>query len=384
MNRKILFVDDEPNVLSGFQRKMRKEFPLDIALGGEQALAMLQEQGPYAIIVSDMQMPGMNGIELLAKIEAKSPDTVRMMLTGNADQRTAVDAVNRGHIFRFMTKPCESEVLGEMLKAGLKQYELIVAERELLENTLHGSVKMLTDILSMLDPHSFNRAQRLRDYMTACARAFNISKPWELEIAATLSQIGYVTIPAEVLKKHRSNQVLSADESDMLARVPEIGSTLIGNIPRLESVANIVRYQAKNFDGSGYPADPVAGESIPIGSRILHVLSDLILIENFDVAKAEALAEMQKSSKRYDPNVLSFVAAAFDVFVPAPAKENTTGRPVLFKDLRTTHVLVSDVLTRDGTKIVMAGTPVTSLLLAKLRNFAALSGIQEPILVTGW
>jgi response regulator RpfG family c-di-GMP phosphodiesterase len=383
MSTKILFVDDEPNVLSGFQRKLRKDFPLEVALSGEQALAMMQEQGPYAIIVSDMQMPGMNGLELLAKVEALAPDTVRMMLTGNADQKTAVDAVNRGHIFRFLTKPCEPELLAGMLKAGLKQYGLITAERELLEKTLQGSVKVLTDILSMLDPQSFSRAQRLRDYMSECARAFDISQPWELEMAAMLSQIGLVTIPPEVLKKTRANQDLSGQESDLLAHVPEIGSNLLSNIPRLEAVTNIVRYQAKNFDGSGFPADAVAGENIPIGARILRVLSDLILLEDHRVAKVKALAKMQQCPGRYDPNVLNFVAAAFDVFVPAPSKETAVGRPVLFKDLRAGQVLMSDVMTRDGMKIIMAGAPVTFVLLAKLRNFASLSGIQEPILVAG-
>ncbi len=383
MNTNILFVDDEPNVLSGFQRNMRKDFPLDVALGGDQALAMMQDHGPYAIIVSDMRMPGMNGLELLAKVEARAPDTVRMMLTGNADQKTAVDAVNRGHIFRYMTKPCEPEMMAEMLKAGLKQYRLITAERELLDKTLHGSVKMLTDILSLLDPQSFSRAQRLRDYMSACARAFHISQPWELEMAATLSQIGFVTIPADVLRRNRSHQLLSGQENDVLARVPEIGFNLLSNIPRLETVANIVRYQAKNFDGSGFPSDAVAGEHIPIGARILRVLSDLILIEDHDVPKAKALANMHQCPGRYDPNVLNFVATAFDVFVPPASKDGAAGRTVLFKDLRVGHVLMSDVLTRDGTKIISSGAPVTPVLLARLRNFASLSGIQEPLLVAG-
>jgi response regulator RpfG family c-di-GMP phosphodiesterase len=383
MNAKILFVDDEPNVLSGFQRKMRNSFPLDIALSGEQGLAMMQAQGPFAVIVSDMQMPGMNGLEFLAKVEARAPETVRMMLTGNADQKTAVDAVNRGHIFRFMTKPCEPEVLAEMLKAGLKQYGLVTAERELLEKTLHGSVKMLTDILSLLDPPAFSRAQRLRDYMGACARAFNISQPWELEMAATLSQIGFVTIPAEVLGRNRSHQNLSDRENDLLARVPEIGFHLLSNIPRLETVASIVRYQGKNFDGSGFPADAVAGENLPIGSRILHVLSDLMSIEDHHLTKAKAIAKMEQCPGRYDPNVLKFVAAAFDVFVPAASKESVEGRPILFKDLCVDQMLMSDVLTRDGTKIITAGTRVTPVLLAKLENFASLSGIREPILVAG-
>jgi len=383
MKAKILFVDDEPNVLSGFQRKLHHEFPLDIALGGEQALAIIQNQGPYAIVVSDMQMPGMDGIEFLAQVEAKSPDTVRMMLTGNADQNTAIEAVNRGHIFRFLTKPCESELLAEMLKAGLKQYALVTAERELLEKTLQGSVKILTDMLSMLDPQSFSRAQRLRDYMGVCARAFNVARPWELEMAAALSQIGFVTIPADVLKRKRSQQALNNPESDILARVPEIGAHLLSNIPRLETVANIVRYQDKNFDGSGLPADDVAGDKIPLGSRILRVLSDLIFIEDRTMTKARALAKLERNPGFYDPQVLNCVANTFDNFVPVTSKGGAVSRPTLFKDLLIGQVLMSDVVTRDGTKLVTAGVPVTSVLLAKLINFASLSGIQEPILVAG-
>jgi len=306
-----------------------------------------------------------------------------MVLTGNADQKTAVDAVNRGHIFRFMTKPCKSELLAEMLKAGLKQYGLITAERELLEKTLHGSIKALTDILSMFDPQSFSRAQRRRDYMSECARSFNIARPWELEMAAMLSPIGLVTIPPDVLKKKHSNQDLSSLENDLLAHVPEIGFTLLSNIPRLEAVALIVRYQAKNYDGSGYPNDDLAGESIPIGSRILRVLSDLILYENHNASKINALSKMRQCPGHYDPKVLDFVAAAFDVFVPALSREILTSRPITFKELRVGHMLMSDVVTRDGLKIIIAGAPVTSVLLAKLRNFASLSGIQEPILVSG-
>ena len=383
MSTKILFVDDDANILAGHQRTLRKDFTLDVALGGEQGLVMILTKGPYAVIVADMQMPGMNGIEFLMKAETKAPDTVRMMLTGNADQKTSVDAVNRGHVFRFLTKPCEPETLMQTLNAGLKQYRLITAERELLEKTLHGSIKVLTEILSMLDPQSFSRAQRLREYMSACAQAFNISQPWELEMAASLSQIGCVTIPAGVLEKIRTNHNVSGQEHELLGRVPEVGFTLLSKIPRLESVANIVRYQSKNFDGSGFPKDNIAGGSIPIGARILRVLSDLLLIEGHGVSKEKALAKMRECAGRYDPTVLEFVGSAFDVFVPSAAHGNDAGRPIMFSELRVGQVLMSDVMTQDDTKIVMAGTEITPVLLEKLRNFASLSGIKEPILAAG-
>jgi len=140
MSVKILCVDDESNVLEAYQRNLRKRFTIDTALGGEPALALIASQGPYAVIVTDMQMPGMDGVEFLTRAQQKAPDTVRLMLTGNADQKTAVEAVNKGHVFQFLNKPCPPEMLAVALENGIKQYRLITAEREVLEYTLNGSI----------------------------------------------------------------------------------------------------------------------------------------------------------------------------------------------------------------------------------------------------
>ena len=106
MTTRVLCVDDDSNILLGYQRALRKQFQIEVALGGAEGLAAVRNRGPYAVIVADMRMPDMNGVELLAQVREIAPDTVRMMLTGNADQQTALVAVNQGHIFRFMTKPC--------------------------------------------------------------------------------------------------------------------------------------------------------------------------------------------------------------------------------------------------------------------------------------
>ena len=147
MNERILCVDDDPSVLQAYQRSLRKRYTIEPALGGDEAIAAVASQGPYAVVVCDMRMPGMNGVQTLAKIREIAPDTVRMMLTGNADQQTALEAVNEGRIFRFMNKPCPPEVFAAALDAGLEQYRLITAEKELLSKTLSGSVKLLTDVL---------------------------------------------------------------------------------------------------------------------------------------------------------------------------------------------------------------------------------------------
>ena len=141
---------------------MAWRFAIDTATSGSDALARLSEGGPYAVVISDMRMPGMDGAQLLSRVHKISPNTVHVMLTGNADLDTAIVAVNDGAIFRFLTKPCEVDLLKRAITTYLVQYRLIVAEKELLENTLMGSIKMLTDILCIANPPAFSRALRIR------------------------------------------------------------------------------------------------------------------------------------------------------------------------------------------------------------------------------
>src|SRR5690349_3314098 len=145
--KKILLVDDEPNLLSALQRGLRRQFTVETACGGSAGLTILEKWQDFAVVVADMQMPEMNGVQFLAKVRESAPDIVRMMLTGNADQATAMEAVNQGNIFRFLNKPCTVDRLADALNAGVRQHQLITAERDLLENTLRGSIKVLTDIL---------------------------------------------------------------------------------------------------------------------------------------------------------------------------------------------------------------------------------------------
>ncbi len=121
---KILLVDDEPSVLEALTRQFHKQFHLYTASGGQEALATLRTSGPYAVVVSDCRMPSMDGIQLLSLVRKVAPNTVRMMLTGNNDLETAMEAVNRGEIFRFLTKPCPSDTLHAAIADGIKQYHL--------------------------------------------------------------------------------------------------------------------------------------------------------------------------------------------------------------------------------------------------------------------
>jgi hypothetical protein len=271
-------------------------------------------------------------------------------------------------------------MLALALQAGLKQYRLITAERELLEKTLNGSIKMLADVLSLIDPLSFGRGEALCGYMRAYVNSLNFENSWEFEMAAMLSQIGTVTIPAALIEKFRAGQELTKVEQDILARVPKTGADLLANIPRLESVARIVLYQQKHYDGSGFPVNVVRGEDIPIGARILKVLIDLLELEAQKMPKDAALKLMQQRMGWYDPRVLDATFACFDIYLP-DISAKSQGQPVVVKDLRAGQIVLADIVAENGKTLVMARSRITPVLLVRLANLAKFSPIQEPIYI---
>jgi response regulator RpfG family c-di-GMP phosphodiesterase len=378
---KILFVDDDPNVLAGLQRTLRKQFAFDTALSGAEALELIQACGPYAVIVADMRMPGMEGVELLERVRTVAPHTVRLMLTGNADQQTAVDAVNRGQVFRFLNKPCGPETLVPALESGLRQYELARIERELLEGTLTGSVKVLSDVLGMVAPEALGRGQRLQGLMRRLARMAGAGPEWELEVAALLSPLGYASVPPSVLCKVAGAVELTSAEKTILRRVPQIGHDLLVGIPRLQEVARIVRFQHEHYDGSGVPGNECAGEAIPIGARLLKILLDRLDLESEGIVKQRAHATMSARAGHYDMRLLALSFVCFPDFLDQAV---TADRPVLtltVDRLVAGQIVVSDITTLGGVPLVGAGNRLTAMTLERLRNHAELGEVKEPIFV---
>lgn len=378
---RILFVDDDPNLLAAFQRNLRKQFHFDTALGGLEGLAMLRERGPYALLVVDMRMPGMDGVEFLEQARALAPDAVRMMLTGNADQQTAVEAVNRGQVLRFLNKPCPPDVLVPALEFGLKHFELLRTEKELLEGTLAGSVKVLAEVLGMVAPDALGRGQKLRESMRPFARFVGAEPVWELEIAALLSPLGYASLPTRMLQRIGAGVELTRDELAILRRVPQIGHDLLAGIPRLAGVARIVLYQNKAFDGSGPPDDTTAGEQLPRGARMLKILNDRIALETDGVVKQRAFETMRLRAGAYDPKLLEQCFACFQTFLANTLSADRPVRTLYVPELEAGQVVISDIVTPDGLVLVGAGNILSPMVLQRLRNYDRLGEVKQPVLV---
>jgi response regulator RpfG family c-di-GMP phosphodiesterase len=375
MADRILCVDDDPNILEGYKRQLRKEFELDTAVGPEQGLRMVTEQGPFAVVVSDLQMPGMNGVEFLAQVRAHEPDTVRMLLTGNAELQAAIEAINQGQIFRFLTKPCTPEALANALKAGLAQHRLITAERELLEQTLSGSIRVLCEVLALVNPEAFGRSSRITRYVESIAENLHVSELWSIKTAAMLSQIGCVILPESLLKKVYRGEALTGEESQLFNQHPFVAYDLIAKIPRMKRVAEIIKFQDKYYDGYGVPGDTQQDKTIPMEASILKVALDFDALESAGKSKAEAFGEMKQRKGWYDPTVIDAMKAAF-------AKEiQYEIRMAVVADLREGMILAEGIQSSQHMLLASKGQQVTQSMVMKLQNFSKTGGIREPFSV---
>lgn len=266
MNRKILFVDDEENVLRAFERNLHSHFEIATAVGPAAALSVIAGRGPYAVVISDLRMPGMDGIQFLAAVGRQCPDTVRLIISGNADLQAAISAVNEGSIFRFLTKPCRAETLRSAIDGALKQYQLITAERELLEHTLNGSVSVLVELLGEVSPLAFSRASRIRHYVRCMAAQLELSDSWQLDLAAMLSQIGCIGVPVHILEKLQAGTPLTAQDRKAFADHPSVAQKLLAGIPRLEEIGEIIGHQMTPYSEL---RDLRISERVRVGAQIL-------------------------------------------------------------------------------------------------------------------
>lgn len=373
----ILIIDDDLNLLSAMKRQLRGRYPLQTAQSGEAALKYLSTaQELPAVILCDMRMGGMNGVETLRRAKDLAPDAVRLMLTGNADMQTAIDAINDGNIFRFLTKPCPPERLESGLEAALEQHRLIIAERELLEKTLAGSIKVMMDLLAMAYPQGYSRATRIRKWVRKLNTAANMPHRWQLDIAAMLAPMGMVSLPDEILSKIHRGTPLSEAEQRFHERAPELARDIITNIPRLQGVAQIVYLQNRGFDGSGFPADGPSDLDIPIDARILKILNDLSEICKGMSPTAIDFAVLDVNADRYDMTLLRKIKATLEEKTqPSTKKTLQTGMLLPGMDL------ADDVIAQGGRLVLSGLTPLSETHVERLRTLAKLKLIPDLVVV---
>jgi len=372
MEEKILLVDDDRNILDGYRRSLGREFQIETAMSGPEALKLVAGPDPYAVVVSDMRMPGMDGIELLGTIKEQSPETIRVMLTGNADIETAINAINEGNIFRFLTKPSSREVMAKVLTAALVQYRLVIAEKQLLEQTLSGSIHVLTEVLSLVNPAAFGRAERARRYIRHIVSAMSLGNPWQYEVAAMMSQLGCVTLAAETIDAVYSGETLSPHEQRQYDAHPAIAADLLSKIPRLEPIAWMIAHQ-----NGPIPEDESTGMAeVRRAAEILRLTLAYEKLIQQGSSRTEAAHTLARQNKGFSETFF-FALVALD-----PNAEQGDIRECRIDELEPGMIVQQEIRTVDGALFVSKGQEVTAPLLLKLKNSHARRTIAGKVTVS--
>ncbi len=381
INEKILVIDDDPLILQSYKKQFSGVMEIRTSEEPWLALEILKRSGPFAVLVSDYRLKEMDGLSLISEAHKIAPDTVKILLTGYADLELAIKAINEARVFRFLTKPCSNKDMAASFIDGINHYRHIVAERENLEKIFNGCVQMLTDVISLSTPVVFCKARKLMTLARQIAPHLGIGDLWQFETAAIFSQLGYVTLPHQLLEKISYKIALDGIEKQMVAKVPEAGEKLLKNIPRLEKIARIVRYCEKNFDGSGYPQDGLALADLPLESRALKILSEIVSLEE-EFKDFEVISTRIRDGKgAFDPEMAELILAELEISSITAVSDEIEILKIPITELRIGDFLLADVLTSEGKLLFSGGNEVTQVILTKLLNYSELTKVQEPLTI---
>lgn len=402
----VLCVDDEPHILSALRRVLRSFDCRFLHAGsGAEALEIMAREH-VAVVVSDMRMPHMDGAELLARIRMQWPQTVRILLTGYADMSATVAAINEGQIYRYITKPWDDTELKVTVKQAAERH-LLEQERQRLQALTEAQNAALQTLNATLEQQVQARTAQLseantrlqRSYLTSIkifsglmelrlgARAGSgkrvanlarqVARSMELPVntvqdifvAGLLHDVGFMALPDSIIARPVSR--LSPEEVLMYKRHPVLGEQSLMALDDHHNVAALIRWHHERFDGSGYP-DQLAGSAIPLGARILAVVStfnDLIdgHLSLKPLTETEAKTLLQRGrGTQFDPEVL-------DVFLHlthvAPVKPpSTVSVPV--EQLQPGMVLGKDFRTLEGVLLLHSGQSLSTSLIQRFRHYS--------------
>ncbi len=359
MNNKILCVDDEESILRGFKLNLRKDFDVHLASNGVEGLEVFEQEKDFAVVLSDMRMPEMDGATMLSEIKKKNHEVVTILLTGHTDFESAVAAVNEGNVFRMLSKPCPPETLIKVLKAGLEQHDLIISKRILLDKTLRGSVDALAQALSTAKPLFFGRAQRVRRMANELAEMMKVPARWRVDVASVFSQLGYLSLPESVSEDVYYKRDLTPEVKELVKQVPSDTQKLISIIPGLEEVDEILQ---KIDIQHRFEKD--SGNGVRLLASILRVALDFDFYEEQGHDRSVIIQTLKSRKNDYDPAVSDSLSNLLVV-----AEQTFKLEEISLKSLEVGMRLAQELRLEDGFLVASSGADVDRQLIKVIRNY---------------
>lgn len=393
INATILFVDDEKNILSSLKRLFRPVVEnIFIAESGAEGLEILNKES-VDIIVSDMRMPEMDGAEFLGKISEKWPDTIRVLLTGYADITSTINAINKGSIYRYISKPWEDNDIIISVRQALEQ-KFIREERdrllaltnkqneelmdlnanleakvtarteevqqtmaqleithESLKNNYESTIKVFSSIIELREGGKNEDNERVTELAIKLAKITGMSESDipQLYFASLLRNIGRIGFDDELIRKPYES--LSNEEKATVKQHPVIGHGVLMGLDYLQDAAKIIRSQYERYDGEGFP-DTLKGEEIPMGAKIIRLVSDYYgyqtgLISIKHLSEVETRERIKhKRGMTYDPKLVDILYEVLDLENNAKTEEATI---IHEKSIKSSSLKIGMELTRDLT-----------------------------------
>jgi len=358
---RVLCVDDDAFLLDILKRTIGGDYEVLTSSSGAEALLLIENSEPIQVVVSDHRMPGLSGAQLLQAVREKYPLIVRVLLTGETDLVEAVAAMNQAGLFRFLLKPATRPILLETLRAAVAQHQLQVAERELLQKTLVGTMRALSDVLAIANPVAFGHVGRIQELALAVAGQMKLSEQWPLEFASFASQLGHISLPERTLRRLYAGEVLSPQESAQVTQSAVVAERIVKRIPRLGPVVEILSSLAAGRRSN----EPRPREST--GAEILRVVSAYEAVERTTAARHTAIHRLRAQGDRFDPEVMKALTELLGLKLTEDEAIETIEIPIgrVCVDM----IVAEDVCTRTGALLVPRGYRVSESFVARLGNF---------------
>jgi response regulator RpfG family c-di-GMP phosphodiesterase len=394
-NTKVLYVDDETSLLSSFSSLFKREGVEVTTLADSTCIDQcLDKKGPFALVVSDQRMPGLDGVGTLERVRQKSPSTVRIMLTGFADQEDTVRAINTAGISRYITKPWDDILLVQVVHESVHSFnlaaenhflneELAVRSKslaELLDGTVGQTIELLSHLISYVNIHAANQTERVRKLGNAVLTLIkNISQQerWEIQRALELFNLGIAVLPPWIQVTLNKEGLWSLPRFPVAANHHLLAFDLLKDIPRFDQVARIIQLSHKNFDGENEPKSVVLkGNDLPMGARLLRILIDLDSLSTEHHRGRDMLLKMVHQPKKYDVELISLMLGLESTMRVSQAEKHAT-----LEELEEGMILVEDMVTIRGHVMIRAGSEITRPVLRILSQTRHYDPIKEPVRV---
>lgn len=357
---KVLFVDDQAKVLDDLKVIVAEVCEAHVALNAEEGLKIFESEGPFTIVASDQNLPGMNGSEFLAMVNRRDPYCSTMLVTGHADYHDAMRAVNNGHVFRLLDKPYAEQDLLDAIQAGTRQRQLIESEQVLLQETLVGAVNALTETLATVKPLFFGRAQRIKRLSGEIARYLKFPHVWQVESAAVFSQMASITLPEEEAENVFLRKKLRPQIVELVKKFPQVIDHLLGNIPRLDEVREIIDC----LMGNPLPYENKAKMEVYQAYRIIDAALEYDYMETEGHESEVILGTLRGGEKKFDKDVIEAMSKLLH-----KSKTRYLVNEVPLEELRVGMRLAEDLSLETAMLVAPKGTDITKHFLQVLHNY---------------